>query len=173
MFILIKRILENFAACFISSIVLSSLILYKLVDSTRFNCYIIMSVSAILFIVVNIYFLRAFFVFSRDIRFYFKVNYISYGIFAFVNIAALLVCYFVKSKVLNTVYTLFFLPFNVFNIFLGKQALISAFAMHIIILAVIYIAPLTTNAELLSEMDEIDERTIFSDQNHMSEKHKQ
>lgn len=153
---LLKRTMEILIGSFVSSIPFTSLVLYELVESTKFNCYIIMCISAFVFLFLNFYFFRAYFVFSRNMKLYLKVNITAYVIFIAISMTSLVVCYYAD---LPAIYTFLFLPLKVFMIFY-KNSILSAFIYHLIIFGVIYIAPLTTNVERLVQMDDIDNRII-------------
>lgn len=153
---LLKRTMEILIGCFIASIPFTSLVLYELVESTKFNCYIIMCLSALAFLLINFYFFRAYFVFSRNMKLYLKVNITAYVIFITISMTTLVLCYYIDMP---AIYTFLFLPLKVFMIFY-KNAIYSALIYHVIMFGIIYIAPLTTNVERLVQMDDIDNRII-------------
>ena len=149
-----KRFAETFMSCFVFSAPLAFLLLYEYVEATPFNTGAVMIISALLYISASVYFLRSYFVCFRDLKLYYIVNYAIYGIFVIVSSALLLLFDCIK---LPALYTLLLLPLRVFEIFVDNSW-VSAGIFHIVMLIVIYISPLTTNLDMLEELDDIEER---------------
>lgn len=109
--------------------------------------YRIIGVSLFGFIFINAYLLRAFYYSMGNRKVYFNVNLVAYAIYAALSIAVLLIF---KDEELYSIYSYAFMPLKfvtlIFNDVLLttslKHQMVAAVMTHVLMYAVIFIAPL-------------------------------
>ena len=144
---LFRRLMEILITSLLCSVPIALLYGMGTLSKSDFWAIRIMGISIFAFIALNIYFLRAFYYSMGNRRIYFNVNILSYTIFAIINIAVLIIF---KDNSLPSLYSYFFMPMKFLNVvmnLIGSTSsigiqMLAPIATHIIMYAVIFIAPL-------------------------------
>ncbi len=142
-----RRLIEILITSVICSAPIALLYGIGILSKSDYWAIRIMGISIIAFIALNIYLLRAFYYSMGNRRVYYNVNILSYTIFAIINLAVLIIF---KDNSLPSLYSYFFMPMKFLNVVMNllgsttslKIQILAPIATHIIMYAVIFIAPL-------------------------------